>query len=416
MKRLICLLLLALLPCLAAAEEPSLSITEVAAMTPEYYEGTCKLDGKRTIDFSAPVFVPDVESMPVMRVRHQMLDPEEALEFKNLDRFENDQRHQQLLMSNEFRNMIGNGSGIKSVGLESIYNLWSEDAQQSMHQIYAENQTFSLGDVVDGLERFVEEYYDTGFMPYYGRTESAVYKRGKNGEITDQLIEYKHLTGLGSYEVEGWQCIDGIPVLNSIARVQEDQGIAGRDSQLRVKMHVSPGAVDISKVRTPELYNFQALGMLEKTGLLYDDVPLCSFDIILNKLQRMVEKEELRYVYAIELGYVLYCNPDTEYVDDFDQLFSPEYEYLLLPVWQAEVSPKRSKTGRTLESFNGPEGGLVAGKYLEKGQYRYIGQDAGYEKLLFNAQTGELLNCECWDPRDTKMLYPKEIITWEEVQ
>ena len=58
----------------------------------------------------------------------------------------------------------------------------------------------------------------------------------------------------------------------------------------------------------------------------------------------------------------------------------------------------------------------MAGKYLEKGQYDYIGQDPGYEKLLFNAQTGELLNCECWDPRDTKMLYPKEIITWEDVQ
>lgn len=37
MKRLICLLLLALLPCLAAAEELSLSITEVAALRPEYY-------------------------------------------------------------------------------------------------------------------------------------------------------------------------------------------------------------------------------------------------------------------------------------------------------------------------------------------------------------------------------------------
>ena len=415
MKRLIFLLLLALLPCLAAAEEPSLSITEVAAMTPEYYEGTCKLDGKRTIDFRAPVFVPDVESMPVMRVRHQMLDPEEAVEFKELDRFENDQNYQQLLMSDEFHKMIGDGSGNNDIGLESVYNLWSVDAQKSMHQIYAENQTFSLGDVVDGLEQFVEEYYDTGFLPYYGRTWSAMYKTKKNGEMTDQLVEYKHLTGLGSYDVEGWQCIDGIPILNSIARVQKGQGV-GSDSPLRRKMRNSSGAVYINSVRTPELYSIQTYGMLEKTGLQYDDIPLCSFDIIQNKLQRMVEKEELRYVYAIELGYVLYCDPEAEYPTDREQLYSQECEYLLVPVWQAEVSQKRSKTGRTLESFNGPEGGLVDGKYLEKGQYEYIGQDPGYEKLLFNAQTGELLNCECWNPRDNKMLYPKEIITWEDVQ
>lgn len=415
MKRLICLLLLALLPCLAAAEEPSLSITEVAAMTPEYYEGTCKLDGKRTIDFRAPVFVPDVESMPVMRVRHQRLTPEEEAQLKDNETIENEANHLWLFMDEEFRRMIGDGSGSKCVGLESVYNLWSADAQKNMHQIYAENQTFSLGDVVDGLAQFVEEYYDTGFMPYYGRTMSAMYKRSKNGEMTDQLIEYEHLTGLGSYEVDGWQCIDGIPVLGSIALVQVDQ-TGHRNGNLRMKMGGHPGEIRINLVRTPKLYNLHMYGMLEKTGLLYDDVPLCSFELIQNKLQKMVDKEELRYVYAVELGYVLYCDPKTEYVDDYDQLYSPEFEYLLLPVWQAEVSLKKSKTGRTLESFNGLEGGLVDGKYLEKGQYRYIGQDPGYEKLLFNAQTGELLNCECWDPRDTKMLYPKEIITWEDVQ
>ena len=115
-------------------------------------------------------------------------------------------------------------------------------------------------------------------------------------------------------------------------------------------------------------------------------------------------------------GVLVETVEDEEYVDDFDALYNPEYEYLLVPVWQAEVSKKRSRTGRTLENFNGPDGGLVDGQYREKGRYRYIGQDPGYEKLLFNAQTGELLNCECWNPKDTKMLYPTEIITWEDVQ
>ena len=416
MKRLICLLFLALLPCLAAAEEPSLSITEVAAMTPEYYEGTCKLNGKRTIEFRAPVFVPDVEKMPVVRVRHQMLDSEEAKDFENLDSFECDVNYQKLSMFEELIRMGEEGGKSKSIGLESTYNLWSNNAQANMHQIYAENQTFSLGDVVDGLEEFIEEYYDTGFMPIYGRTWSAKYKRSKNGEMTDQLIEYKNLTGLGRYEIEGWQCIDGTPILGSIASVQKDQGVAGRDSQLRSKMRTRSGYVKVNEVFSQSIYSLRFYQMVEKTGLLYDDVPLCSFDVIQNRLQKMVDREELRYVYAIELGYALYCDPETEYPEDRDRLYSQECEYLLIPIWQVEVSQKRSKTGRTLESFNGPEGGQVDSKYLEKGEYNYLGQDPGYETLWFNAQTGELLNCECWDPRDTKMLYPKEIITWEEVQ
>lgn len=42
MKRLIFLLLFALLPCAAAAQEALYSISEVAAMTLEYYEGDDK--------------------------------------------------------------------------------------------------------------------------------------------------------------------------------------------------------------------------------------------------------------------------------------------------------------------------------------------------------------------------------------
>ena len=421
MKRLIWIVLALFLPCAAIAQEALYSISEVAAMTPEYYEGTCKLDGKRTIDFRAPVFVPDVESMPVVRVTHQMLDPEEAMGFKDLDSFENLINYQHLVLFKMFYEMVGDGSKSDSVGLESINNLWSNDAQANMHQIYAENQTFSLGDVVDGLEHFIETYNDSGFMPFYGRTLSAEYKTKKNGELTDQLMEYKNLTGLGSYEVDGWQCIDGIPVLNSIGRTQVDQGTGGRKSALRFKMSIRHGEIRIVDVRLPELYNLSMEGMLEKTGLLYADVPICSFDIIQGKLQEMVEKEELRYIYAVELGYMVYCDPEMEYSDDinwkeYDQLYLPEYEYLLLPVWQVEVSQKRSKTGRTLENFNGPEGGMVDSKYREKGQYNYISQDFGYEKLLFNAQTGELLNCKSWNPGDTKMLYPTKIITWEDVQ
>ena len=138
MRRLICLLLFALLPCCAAAEEPFLSIAEVAEMTPDYYEGTCKLDGKRTIDFRAPVFAPDVEKMPVMRVRHQMLDQEEALQFEAIEKFENTTSFQKFCMNEEFRKMVGDGTQSGNVGLESIYNLWSDEAQQNMHQIYAE--------------------------------------------------------------------------------------------------------------------------------------------------------------------------------------------------------------------------------------------------------------------------------------
>ena len=112
-------------------------------MTPEYYEGTCKLDGKRTIDFRAPVFVPDVERMPVVRVTHQMLSEDEAAFFNGIERFENTIRWQDFLMSEAFSEVY-NSKKAGFIGIESVYNIWNPEVKQESYQIYAEGQNFSL--------------------------------------------------------------------------------------------------------------------------------------------------------------------------------------------------------------------------------------------------------------------------------
>ena len=412
MKKLIWIVLALFLPCAAIAQEALHSISDVKAMTPEYYDGTCKLDGKRTIDFRAPVFVPDVENMPVVRVTHQMLSEDEAALFEGIERFENTIRVQDFSMSKAF-SAVYNSKKMGLTGIESVYNIWNPDIKQKSYQIYAEGQTFSLGELIDIVSESVEKYYGVGFYPFYGKTESAAYEKGKDKQLTDQLYECGQFTGIGAYQVEGWSLIDGIPVLTNIASSQTNQ-TGFPKCTLRQAVGQWHGHVAVMEWRTEADYWINCAGMLKKTGTVIENIPLCSFEDIRSQLQDKVDREELRYVYAVELGYALYADPETDYAADYDEIFAQEF--LLVPVWVAEVSLMRSKTGRTLESFNGPEGGLVDGKYLEKGQYRYIGQDPGYEKLLFNAQTGELLNCKLWDAKDTKMLYPKEIITWEDVQ
>ena len=133
MKKLIWIILALFLPSAAIAQKALYSISEVAETTPAYYEGTCKLDGKRTIDFRAPVFVPDVENMPVVRVTHQMLSDDEAVLFEGIDRFENTIRGQDFTMYEAFSEVY-NSKIMGLMGIESVYNIWNPDIKHESYQ------------------------------------------------------------------------------------------------------------------------------------------------------------------------------------------------------------------------------------------------------------------------------------------
>ena len=131
-----------------------------------------------------------------------------------------------------------------------------------------------------------------------------------------------------------------------------------------------------------------------------DDVPLCSFDIVQQKAQAMLVQGDIRNVYAAELGYMIYADPEIKYADEIEEI--GKQEFLLVPVWMVEVSRTKSAAGREMESFDS--------------DWCYVRLDTGYENLCFNAQTGELLNGKCWNAQDTATLYPQKMLTWDDVQ
>ena len=85
MKKLIWIMLALFLPSAAIAQEELYSISEVAAMTPAYWEVTCEPDRNGGISFKAPIYVPDVDRMPIIRAKYQLLPPDKAADFAGID-------------------------------------------------------------------------------------------------------------------------------------------------------------------------------------------------------------------------------------------------------------------------------------------------------------------------------------------
>lgn len=399
-------IVLLFLPLLAYGEVETYPISEIRDQTPAYWNGTAK-SGKKQFEFRAPVFIPQVDSLPVLKAKRAVLSPEKLAGYSD------------ILMESGVDEALGfyyfgdysaysvwpQGKVKWHVAADYLYNLWEEEPLRSLDQVFAENQEFSLADAISGTEGFFEEVYyekDLEFVPCYVEINSP-YFAGKGSKKTDEYYECGLLTGKGWYLIEGWQALEGIPILAAADEVQKNQ--TGHPVCALRSMIRDP---KISIMLWDERYwSLHSSYPYEKTAQVIDDLAVCSFETIKNQLQSMIDDGDIRYVYAIELGYVVYADPDVAYSKDKSEI--AKQEFLLVPTWVAEVSRSKSSNGRKLDSFNGLEGSYGGMSPNGYDAYSYLAQDTGYEKIHFNAQTGAALNCKLWDNNDTSLLYPKAL-------
>ena len=219
-------IVLLFLPLFAYGEVETYPISEIREQTPAYWNGTAK-SGKKQFEFRAPVFIPQVDSLPVLKAKRAVLSPEKLDEYSD------------ILMESGVDETLGfyyfgdysaysdwpQGKVKWHVAEDYLYNLWEEEPLRSFEQVFAENQKFSLADAISGIKGFFEEMYceaDLEFIPYHVGIFSPYFAR-KGSKKTDEYYECGPLTGKGYYSLRGWQALEGIPILASAASVQENQ-------------------------------------------------------------------------------------------------------------------------------------------------------------------------------------------------
>lgn len=353
------------------------------------------------------MFIPQVDSLPVLKAKRAVLSQEKLDEYSDILMESGVDETLGFYCFGDFSAFIDwpENKVRWSVTTDYLNNLWEEEPLRSLDQVFAENQEFSLADALSGTKGFFEEVYcdaDAEFIPYHVAIRSPEFIR-KGKTKTDEYFDCGPLTGKGWYLIDGWQALEGIPILASADDVQKNQN---GHPVCALRNMMMPPTFDISLWHEHH-WSLNSIYPYEKTGQAVDDLAVCSFDTIKNQLQRMIDEGDLRYVYAIELGYVVYADPDVAYSKDKSEI--AKQEFLLVPTWVAEVSRSKSSSGRKLDSFNGLEGSYGGMSPNGYDAYSYLAQDTGYEKIHFNAQTGEVLNCKLWDNNDTSLLYPKAL-------
>ena len=354
MFAVLCALLL--VPTIASAGGERISVSELKAQTPAAVEGTHEAYG-RTISFRAPVYVPDVDTLPILRVKRTCISAQTA---------------EALGDSLEKNTLYGQRTAMRPGGLAEseashftayVQNLWTSAADEAA--IFAPNQEKSLRDAEDFLARQTETLLgeqQIGCLPYRAglRSERLVRDGAKKG----------------GYYIEAWETLRGIPVVTGVERTFSRQ--SGRAVQQALS---NASWIVLGEYRSDADYIWMATAMWREIGEVQPDVPLCGWAQVERTLTDWIERGRIRDVYSVTLGYAAYAAPDRKYPDDETAY---EAEYWLAPTWCVEC--KYAESAAKALTADGAE--------EDETEARGYQQEKGWTILLIDARTGRMIDPE----------------------
>ena len=335
-KMFAALCVLLLVPTMASAGGERISVSELKTQTPAAVEGTHEAYG-RTISFRAPVYVPDVDTLPILRVKRTCISAQTA---------------EALGDSLEKNTLYGQRAAMRPGAADEA-------------AIFAPNQEKSLRDAEDFLARQTETLLgeqQIGCLPYRAglRSERLVRDGAKKG----------------GYYIEAWETLRGIPVVTGVERTFSRQ--SGRAVQ---QVLSNASWIVLGEYRSDADYIWMATAMWREIGEVQPDVPLCGWAQVERTLTDWIERGRIRDVYSVTLGYAAYAAPDRKYPDDETAY---EAEYWLAPTWCVECKYAES-AARALTADSAEEDETEARGYQ---------QEKGWTILLIDARTGRMIDPE----------------------
>lgn len=358
--------------CSLAAEQ-YYSISDLREMTPEHWKVTVPGNKEQMI---VPVFLPEVEYLPVLQAEWAEVTEEE---FKSLLTDELVVRCDDYGFSNYINDMTDpDGERIVEMYVSRAWSdlpiaTLSEKATVSIGQeattsnVYAKNQKMSLEDAIEWSKKVYElvyEKYDGGVFIDTLQVLSPYYYAGTNKDYP-----FGDWTGMGCYTIAGCQTLRGVPIFDSIIYGCEATKISNLVNALSRR-----ATADVWKLSSDDSYVILGKPWKE-TAVVKEDIPLCSLDKIKAILEKEIDSGKMKEIYSIKLGYVIFADSEQTYKSGKKPW--KDEQFLLVPTWVVECNytedPNKSRSYPNRESADA---------------FGYQ-SDWLYEKWMFNAQTGE---------------------------
>ena len=263
---------LLLVPTMASAGGERISVSELKAQVPDYWEASYTSKQGRTVAFNVPILMPEADTFPIMRVVRNYgndvlkekygvdTDDREWIRYNCIKLDHYDFPYQNLPI-------IGRHTTV-------YYDLWQKERPVNLEETFAINQDVSAGEVYQKMDALTKEILggEYAILPTKAMICDVIRDR------KDEVAQCGAFTNKGQYDLEGWLSYRGIPLLGdpryaqgSSDRFAEDLCIDSMPSKL---YWASNDAFLLRSLAVSELET------------LVEDAPLCGFD----EIQATVEK------------------------------------------------------------------------------------------------------------------------------
>ena len=386
MKRIfaaLCALLL--VPTMASAE--LISITELVQETPEAWIEEIDVNGK-TISIDAPIYVPEVETLPVIRVmREKTVENTEAL-FKKEGTKYNEIRDGCFIAIGMIRDDIDDtGENRVRVIDRGINDFWDMERNSDIATMYGKDHESSVYEAKIFLQGMLDEMYhreniNVQIQKVEFQTDYIVSKKEKQ-EIIQDASRAKEATkgmkGIGAYSIRANQMMESIPIIGT--------AILGIKETIKDECYneLGDGYCNIEfRFEDEQNIEISLASFYSEQETILPNMNVCHFDKIKQSIVDMIRKGKMENVYSMELGYVVYGEEGQTYQEQENTKF------VLVPTWLVRgCYARKDKVDYGIQMTN------------ENFDYMKL---PGFQAILIDAQTGEVRNLrkptesECYMP------------------
>lgn len=336
------------------AEGHMYSIEELNRMGQSEWKETYQANG-RTVEVDCTVDIPDVSSFPVLTV--QAMPPvEEPLYSALLQRYAAPKgtKLDYEFRSNDYQTVLSyadpGGWDEKAGEIPGkVTERWHSLLKYDLNGAYADNNDLSLRDAFSIAQSCLEEAFPGIELKLM---DVALHDRLQNKRSSQYLREK------GCYYLYCTQKLHGIPFLAPIAAAFVHYGSMPHNLYALQQRGIVYAAIYDQDSFSINSYCWK------EASVLYDDVPLLSFDQVKPQLEALIMSGNIRYVYHVGLGYVQYCANE-----------NGDAPYTLAPAYVAWC-----------EYCNDAESEPLASK--DEGADIFLGNPQNFQPIIINAQTG----------------------------
>ena len=328
-----------------------------------------------------PVYIPDVPMLPVLNVQTMPIDRGKISGNENI--VKNYPGYLVIENQSDFDSQYPVEKRRYDID-DTFLNVWS-----GSKTMYASNQIESTNEINNFLEKRVSELYD-------GKTGSGLIERIS---ILSPFQDYKinggepvnignsqigQLTGVGGYKLTSIETLRGIPLLCGISWAYALSGDAPTPDGIPFELLCESRYMIF--YYSSQYYNIKCYSIYQEVGERLEDIPICSFEKIVESIEQQHLSGIVDQVYSIRLGYVVFADPECQ--DPHNREEARKYVYVAVPSWVVECS------------LNGYDNCNFSD--VENTDYT---ANFGYYRMIINAQTGEVYDRFSQSPN--KYVMPK---------